>query len=343
MQKFDVTVIIPAYNSEKTIEKCVDSVLTQTLKNVEIIVINDGSVDSTSKKLSKYSEYSQLSVINQENHGVSYSRNIGIKNSNGKYIFFLDSDDYIEKDLLKQLFDYAVENDLDLVSGDHLECNSTLYGGNESKKDTFFVRGNEIGNRFLDVFPKCVWAKLFRTEVIRRNGIVFPEKMSLGEDLYFSYLFFLKAESIGKCSGAKYIVQNVNPNSLSKKYVPGLENDLEEQLRLWKKLVKKYPAIESNYYLNEYDIELYFIAAYINNLYKWDCPLSKKEKRELLNQYLISKKEIIISAGKGIKCPKNRYQKILSMVLKTRNAFLIGLFFKTKEKIKVYKFNRSKE
>lgn len=187
-----VTVIIPAYNSEKTIEKCVDSVLTQTLKNVEIIVVNDGSVDSTSKKLSKYSEYSQLSVINQENHGVSYSRNIGIKNSNGKYIFFLDSDDYIEKDLLKQLFDYAVENDLDLVSGDHLECNSTLYGGNESKKDTFFVRGNEIGNRFWMYFQNAFGQNYSEQRLLEETALFFLKKC-LWERIFTFHIFsFLK-------------------------------------------------------------------------------------------------------------------------------------------------------
>lgn len=97
------SIIIPVYNTEKYLERCINSVLNQTYKNFEIIIINDGSPDNSKKILESYKTNQKIKIINQTNHGLSYSRNIGIKNSTGDYILFLDSDDYIELQLLEKL------------------------------------------------------------------------------------------------------------------------------------------------------------------------------------------------------------------------------------------------
>lgn len=106
------SIIIPVYNTEKYIEKCIESVLNQTYKNFEIIIINDGSTDKSEEILKTYEKNNKITIITQTNHGLSYSRNIGIKKSTGDYVLFLDSDDYYELNLLEKLNEVARKEDM---------------------------------------------------------------------------------------------------------------------------------------------------------------------------------------------------------------------------------------
>lgn len=97
------SIVVPVYNTEKYLKRCIDSVLNQTYKNFEIIIINDGSKDNSKEILNEYKNNKQIKIINQENHGLSYSRNVGIKEASGDYILFLDSDDFYQIELLETL------------------------------------------------------------------------------------------------------------------------------------------------------------------------------------------------------------------------------------------------
>ena len=116
----DISVIVPAYNAEKYIRPCLDSILNQTKKEFEIIVVNDGSKDNTLKILNEYKEqYSDIiNVIDQENQGLSVTRNNAIKVAKGKYVVFIDSDDYVKSDMLEKLYDKAVSGGYDVVASD---------------------------------------------------------------------------------------------------------------------------------------------------------------------------------------------------------------------------------
>ncbi len=97
------SIIVPVYNTEKYLNKCIDSILNQTINNYEIIIINDGSTDNSLKKLSEYKNKDNIKIINQENKGLSSARNTGLKHSKGDYIIFIDSDDYIDKSFLENI------------------------------------------------------------------------------------------------------------------------------------------------------------------------------------------------------------------------------------------------
>ena len=120
-----VSIIVPAYNAERTINRCIDSILKQSYGNLEIIIINDGSKDSTEEKCMKYIKNKKIKYIRIKNSGVSNARNIGIENSTGTYIMFVDSDDYIEKNMVERLYDNINEN-VDLVI-----CSKNLITVNE--------------------------------------------------------------------------------------------------------------------------------------------------------------------------------------------------------------------
>ena len=110
--KLKFSIIIPAYNIEKYIDKCINSIIEQTYKNYEIIIINDGSTDNTKNIIDKYKTKKKVTIINQNNKGLSESRNIGVKKATGNYILFVDGDDYIDKKLLETLNNIIEDEDI---------------------------------------------------------------------------------------------------------------------------------------------------------------------------------------------------------------------------------------
>lgn len=116
MNEIKISVIIPIYNSEKFLRQCLDSVLNQTLQDIEVICVNDGSIDKSSSILEEYAEMDKrIKVIDQKNQGLSEARNSGLKIARGRYISFLDSDDWIENDMYECMYHKGLENDLDVV------------------------------------------------------------------------------------------------------------------------------------------------------------------------------------------------------------------------------------
>ena len=120
-EKIKVSVIIPVYNVEDYIEKCLDSVVNQTLKEIEIIVVNDGAKDNSMKKIEKYFSDSRIKIINKQNGGLSSARNAGLKIAKGEYISFIDSDDFIEEKMLEDL--YSENENADIVFSDNFNYN----------------------------------------------------------------------------------------------------------------------------------------------------------------------------------------------------------------------------
>ena len=126
-----VSVIIPIYNVEEYLEECIDSILNQSLDNVEILCINDGSTDNSLSILNKYSERnSNIKIINQENTGAGTARNRALKFAEGEYIYFLDGDDYLDKDTLLICYEEAKKNNLDIVTFDAILFYEKSYNGN---------------------------------------------------------------------------------------------------------------------------------------------------------------------------------------------------------------------
>ena len=112
----EVSVIIPVYNSEKYVEKCICSVMAQTLPELEIIIINDGSIDESGKILRKLAQKdSRIILLEQENKGVAAARNLGVEKATGKYLTFVDGDDYLQEDYIEKMYSLAEKETLDMV------------------------------------------------------------------------------------------------------------------------------------------------------------------------------------------------------------------------------------
>ncbi|HGQ8190165.1 TPA: glycosyltransferase family 2 protein, partial [Streptococcus pneumoniae] len=275
--EIQISVVIPVYNAENTINNCIESALKQDLESFEVILVNDGSNDSTSRILEQYSDNPQVKIFHQVNMGVSAARNLGLSHASGEYVFFLDSDDILDDGMLSKMYQFVKNNKVDLLSCWHKEPATTQYGGNENKSTSFIARTREeIGAHFVDIFPRSACAKLFFRKIIEENNITFSTEMSLGEDMSFVYQYLMVSKSIGVIDGVYYNIQNVNPQSLSKRYVQNIENSLMIQNQLWNQLLEVYPKIEENYYKQHMDFRFYLANLYVNNLFKFDSPYSSK-------------------------------------------------------------------
>ena len=229
MERAKISVIVPIYNAEKYLEETIASLLNQTLKEIEIILVNDGSTDNSlkiCKKMEKMDE--RIVVINKANGGLADSRNTGMKIAKGKYIMFLDADDLFETDTCEWMYNKIEEKQADYVIGNYQMMDND---GKRWKKpawplgenDDIMLNKNDY-NRSFFVMNSTAWNKIYKAEFLTKNDITFKVP-SPSEDDYFTSVCYIKAKKGYYTSKVMYLYRN-SPNSLSKdcslKYFKGI-------------------------------------------------------------------------------------------------------------------------
>jgi glycosyltransferase involved in cell wall biosynthesis len=224
-----VSIIVPVYNVEEYIIQCLDSVVNQTLKEIEIICVNDGSTDGSLQILEAYAEKDErIKIINEKNRGQGAARNTGMKLANGEYVGFVDSDDWIELDTYEKLYNNAVSNNSDIVLFEIKIYTGKegfdYYGGYDIKEDDD-IDFNHFTFNFKDkssplVKPVLVnrtvsaCLKLYKTEFLKGNDdLVFAENTYF-EEVVFHILTLLRANRISYCNDRLYIYRKSNDNSI---------------------------------------------------------------------------------------------------------------------------------
>lgn len=200
MENIRFSVVIPVYNVEKYLERCIDSVLEQHYEKMEIILINDGSTDNSLKICKCYKKaFSEIVLINQKNQGLGAARNVGIKVSRGEYIIFLDSDDYLEKDKLKEIDAVLKENPVDAlgVQWKHYDLEGKFLGiytiSEQIEKEQIF-NGYEYIKKW-GCAPPMIWQYIYRREFIEKNSLYFIEGF-FHEDCEYMTRVYLNAKKI---------------------------------------------------------------------------------------------------------------------------------------------------
>lgn len=217
-----ISIVVAVYNTEIALEKCISSLLEQTYKNTEIILVEDCSTDNSLKICREFEKkYGNIKVIcNEKNLGVSATRNSGIKNATGVYICFVDSDDYVEPNYLQQLYTAMVDNNALLsICGNwfHDYTNNTeqkmLWDSEGNIQSVSIARAFELSDKY---YLNALWNKLFVTDLIKKQNIIFDESLSMGEDLKFSLDYIEKnhIETIAVLSLPLYHYIRWNNNSL---------------------------------------------------------------------------------------------------------------------------------
>ena len=202
-----ITVVLPIYNVEKYLPKCIDSILEQSYKNLEILLINDGSTDNCEEICKQRARLdSRIKIIKQENQGLSEARNTGIKNATGDYICFVDSDDYIHKDFVKLLFEDIVKNNSDISVCDfwYVNENGDKWTKREKKASIYTnieaIKDILIGRKETEVMT---WNKLYKLSLFKDNKIFFP-KGKLHEDKFTTYKLYYYASKVSLISEKLY-------------------------------------------------------------------------------------------------------------------------------------------
>lgn len=230
MEKTLVSIIVPIYNGEKYINRCLDSIVSQTLKNIEIIIINDGSTDNTENILKEYIKSdSRIKYIKTSNKGVSNARNIGLKNSSGEYIGFVDIDDYIVSNMYEKLYEKSKKNNADIVfcahTSIHESCN--LYESPCDKELIISTKDDKIKNIYIPfinsqlIYLGMCPTKLYRKKFIYENEIVFDCSRKIGEDAYFNLQIITQAENIIITPESYYFYNKINESS-TRRYIENM-------------------------------------------------------------------------------------------------------------------------
>ncbi|MGX8703570.1 MAG: glycosyltransferase family 2 protein [bacterium] len=200
-----VSVIVPAYNVEEYICRCIESLIAQTYGELDIIVVDDGSYDMTPKIVDAYAKKDgRIKVIHKENGGVSSARNRGLEKAGGEYVFFLDGDDVAEEDAVETLMNCMGTQNCDLAA-----CEYSRWDENGNRlEDYHFVEGvftfNAAWDRMRFILDELmayrvgfeVWDKMYRADLIRKGGVLFNTECRIGEDLGFNIKYLLNSAKV---------------------------------------------------------------------------------------------------------------------------------------------------
>ena len=316
-----ISVVVPVYNAENTIEQCVNSIMRQTYSNLEIILVNDGSKDKSiefCRKLQK--EDNRIIVINKENEGVSKTRNRGLDIAKGEYIVFVDSDDFIENNMIEIMYNNIQNYDM---------CTCNYYAIKNNKKiikaniESYTIEDGKI-NEYIEKMQKEMLFynpvnKIFKASIIKENNIRFEYNIHVGEDYLFNieYIKYVKRAKYISQPLYNYIIQR---GTLSQKYI---ERSIPLEMKIVRNIKEIYEdrSFDMTYIYNQY-MEL--LKSNIYNL-----QIGKKNGKEIkkfIEEYRreLEKDKII---KKEIKNKLSKENKILYLIiLKNKINYLVEYF-----------------
>lgn len=279
MQKL-LSIIIPIYNTGDFLHKCISSVLSQTLSDFELILVNDGSTDNSGEILDEYAKKdNRIKVIHKENQGVSAARNDGIKEACGEYIGFIDSDDWIEPSMYEKLYSLAKNNDAEIVMCDAV----TVYDDKPEEADTIdqlkedlLLKKQDISPALLLEMAGAAWRCIYKTDLIKENNVLFPVSIKLSEDRIFNILAFGYSNSIYYTKSALYNRFMREGSAVNKYYENKLQMAIDAKVKteqaldlVWKK--DDYKLM----YLNQFIVACY---SAISDIFSKACTLSFQKK-----------------------------------------------------------------
>lgn len=290
-----ITVIINVYNGEKYIKKCLDSIVNQTYDNLDILIINDGSTDNTLKICKSYKD-KRIRIITTKNQGLSLSRNTGIENAKGEYLYFVDADDFIELDTIEYLYNLLIENNASMSTCKCLDIYNYQINNRSSKEKIETHDGIHFLKKILLSIDRSVttWNKLMKKELF--NNIRYENRIT--NDVTVTYKQAIKIDKYVFSNQIKYYYYH---HSESITGIHSKERAIDQYKASYERYIyikKKFPDMIEN------DIAMLYatVMAYNHNNEDVDLFLKKVNARELFVN--------IFSLKKLLKCNLNKIGKI---------------------------------
>lgn len=303
-----ISIIVPIYKSEKYLDRCIESIVNQTYKNLEIILVDDGSPDNCPKICDEYAKKdSRIVVVHKENGGVSSARNAGLDIAKGDYIAFVDSDDYIEKDMYLELLNGIKEKNSDIAVCNYVEINNNVRVRQNCKYNASYIEKENILPLFLmgNVLTAHLWNKLYKKELF---GDIRFKKYNMVEDLDIMYLILEKCNKIRYINKEYYNYFYDGEITLTRRYNVSMINDFRNVIN------NMYKHFEFNEELNKY-LDYNKVMS-ICRLYVIIAKANIKDLRDFENEYLVFNKSL-----KNLK----KYNKVLYNQFSKKEKFKINL------------------
>ncbi|UMB60335.1 glycosyltransferase [Lutibacter sp. A80] len=335
MNKY-LSVIVPVYNVEDYLHKCIDSIINQTFHHLEIILVNDGSTDTSAQICDNYAKKdTRIKVIHQSNAGVSVARNKGIEIAMGEYITFIDSDDFIEEDFIETLYTTSKKNNLDIViSNFHKEQEEIINERKSNFSTTKVFDRLEIQEKIIPFFLKedglnSCCNKIYKADLIKNNAINFPIGITNGEDALFNLQCFNKATKVQFINYAGYYYREVTGsatrNILNKDYFKiALDVYNFKHVKAYKLTLSEIEATKLK--------SIRFVTTIVSliHIYLQSNAEIPFKQRFLYVKNMISNKQVQDVLHKNwteLKINKGNYQKLLLYCMKIKS--MAGLFILT--------------
>ena len=337
-----VSVIIPIYNCENNLDRCINSVLNQTYKNIELILVNDGSIDSSGDICDFYSKKDKrIKVIHQKNQGVSIARNNGVNIAKGYYIQFVDADDYIDKNDMIEKLTMAMEEGVDLVICGYKWVNEKKHSNKVIKKIPAEATYDErdfllnFGELYNDVIISSPWNKLYLRKIIQKHNILFPENINIGEDLLFNLQYMYYCNKVKIIKDLLYNYMRRDSKSLTSK----LKRIFLKIKKCSIKKLRNFLLLKNCYTdANEFFIGINYaknIIGCFGNLFYVDSNLTPQERKEIIDK--IINDETVTENIKYFRFGSIQI-RIIGFLIKNSNTNIIYYFLKTKYFLK-YRMN----
>ena len=229
-----ISIIVPIYNVSKYLDRCMDTILNQTYKNLEIIMVDDESPDDCGKKCDEYAKKDdRIVVIHKKNAGLGMARNSGLEIAKGQYVGFIDSDDYVSKDMFEKLYETLKENNADTCFGRYYDVDSN---GNAREAKEYYKRdlyqGNQVKELILGMIGSLpedpgdveigmsVWKGLYSMELINKYNLKFPsEREFISEDIVFHMEYLQKAQVVAACNNGASLTKSYKVDRFEKEKI----------------------------------------------------------------------------------------------------------------------------
>ena len=302
-----VTVAIPVYNCEKTLERCLESVVNQTFKDLEILIINDGSPDGSEAICLSFAEADErIKYFKRKNGGLAQVRNLALEKAKGEYLCFVDSDDFIDLNAVAFMYEKAEKEKSDILLCGYFSENGkavkrVVYTGDKEKLDFSLLKANDL------IDP--AWNKLYRLDFLRKSGVKFPDGQYY-EDTFFNLSllpFNPKITVLDEC----FYHYVLNMGSITRRYNKEKLSTIKERARLLKSVTKGIDAY----------CDFYFIKCVFSSFMDMFLSLSKKEIKAIIKEE-IEKEEFKM-------CAENAFYtgKTSRIIIKTAQSGRVGTVY----------------
>ena len=339
MTEIKVSIIVPVYNVEKYLDRCIQSLVNQSLNNIEIILVDDGSLDNCPKICDEYARNdSRIKVIHKKNAGLGYARNSGLEIASGEYVAFVDSDDYVDITMYEKLYNETIHNKYDIVYCGFVVEKKDQSTYIENAKDRILLKKEKIIELCRNMIAcnveeknertesMAVWHGIYKKEIIDRYNVKFEsERDILSEDIVFDTLFLPLCKMIRNIPDALYI-HCYNAGSLSKTF-----NDYKITCNIL--LYNRLLEIVTMYGLDELKLNImrFFIGynrSFLNSIF---CSKSKDKRKLCKEIFEISIWKDIFSVYPIYALPT--FQRIVAFCIKNRCFYLLLLIYFVKSRI----------